>query len=98
MLGRLAAIERQIIKAGGMPGGGRRGGSRRGGSRLGGPSLVEALRQLLTDKTLGVTEAALAVKEAGYRSDSPNFRTMVNQSLLKKEVFKRVGRGRYTAK
>ena len=97
ILAKLAAVEKQIAKEGGSLGGRRGGGGKRGGRR-GGPSLVEALRQLLTGKTLSVTDAAEEVQKAGYQTGSPNFRTMVNQALLKKEIFKRTGRGMYTAK
>jgi hypothetical protein len=96
ILSKLAAVEKQIAREGGALGA-RRGGGRRGGRR-GGPSLVEALRVLLTGKTMSVTEAAEEVQKAGYQTTSPNFRTMVNQSLLKKDIFKRTGRGMYTAK
>lgn len=60
--------------------------------------LAEALASLLANKTLSVTEAAEQVQSAGYRTTSPNFRTIVNQTLLKDPRFKRVSRGRYTAK
>lgn len=61
-------------------------------------SLADALAALLSNKTLSVTEAAEQVQSAGYRTTSPNFRTIVNQTLLNDSMFKRVGRGRYTAK
>jgi hypothetical protein len=44
-----------------------------------------------------VTEAAEAVQRAGYRTNSPNFRTRVNIALIR-GGFKRVGRGQYVAK
>jgi hypothetical protein len=73
--------------------GGRRGG--RGGNVM---SLVEALQKTLSGRTMGVSEAADAVQKAGYRTKSPNFRTIVNQALISnKKLFKRVGRGQYTA-
>jgi hypothetical protein len=35
---------------------------------------------------------------AGYRANAANFRVIVNQTLLKnKSIFKKLGRGRYTA-
>jgi hypothetical protein len=61
-------------------------------------SLPDALRAVLKGKTMGVREAAEAVQKAGYRTSSPNFRTIVNIALTKKSHFKRVGHGRYTAK
>jgi hypothetical protein len=62
-------------------------------------NLVESLQQVLRGKTMGVTEAADAVQQAGYKTTSPNFRTIVNQTLIKNpDVFSKQGRGLYTAK
>lgn len=61
-------------------------------------NLADALATLLAKQTLSVTEAAEKVQEAGYRTTSPNFRTIVNQTFLKDKRFKRVSRGRYTTK
>jgi hypothetical protein len=62
-------------------------------------SLKEALRKSLSGRTLGVSEAAEAVQRAGYRTSSPSFRTIVNQALLSNpDLFKKVSRGKYTAK
>lgn len=59
--------------------------------------LTDALVDLLKDKTLSVTEAAIEVQRAGYKTTSPNFRTIVNQTLLRDKRIKRVGRGLYTS-
>lgn len=61
-------------------------------------SLIEALQRLLKGKEMGIPAIVPALPSIGYVSNSPNLRTMVNASLLKKELFKRVGRGTYTAK
>ncbi|MBT8485572.1 MAG: hypothetical protein HKO59_07155 [Phycisphaerales bacterium] len=62
-------------------------------------NLTEALRKILTDRTMSVSEMAEAVQAAGYRTTSPNFRTIVNQTLIgNPKVFKRVSRGKYTVK
>ena len=62
-------------------------------------SLVEALTKVLTGKTLSVTEASVAVKKIGYKTKSENFRTIVNQTLIKyPNLYKKVARGQYTAK
>lgn len=61
-------------------------------------NLVEALGAVLKDKTMSVTDVAEAVQKAGYQTSSPNFRTIVNQTLINSGKFKRVGRGQYTAK
>lgn len=99
LMERVAAIEEQIRSLGGSifggGGAGRRGGGRGRAKNEG--SLIESLRKVLDGKTMGVSEAADAVQAAGYKSNSPNFRTMVNAALLKKQHFKRVSRGQYTA-
>jgi HD superfamily phosphodiesterase len=61
-------------------------------------SLADSLNKLLKNKSMSVTEAAQAVQEAGYKTTSPNFRTIVNQTLITDDRFKRTGRGRYTVK
>ena len=61
-------------------------------------NLVEALHKLLSGKTMSVTEAAEKVQEAGYKTSSSTFRTIVNQTLINSGQFKRVGRGLYTSK
>ncbi len=60
-------------------------------------SLEVALAKVLKGKTMGVSEAADAVRKAGYKTTSPNFRTIVNQTLLRSELIKKTGRGAYTA-
>ncbi len=62
-------------------------------------SLVEALKKAMTGKVLTVGEAAQAVLAMGYKTNSKNFRTVVNQTLLvNKSSFKSPERGHYTAK
>lgn len=105
---RLEMIDRELSSLGGAPardgarGRGKRRGpkpGRRGGRRR--PrnegNLVEALSGVLKGKTMSVTEAAAAVVEAGYRTSSKNFRTIVNQALIK-GPFKKIDRGQYTAR
>jgi hypothetical protein len=61
-------------------------------------NLVEALAKVLKSKTLSVTDAAAAVLTSGYKTSAENFRTMVNQALIKRtDLFKKVSRGKYTA-
>jgi len=61
-------------------------------------NLVEALAKVLKSKTMSVTDAAAAVLESGYKTSAENFRTMVNQALIKRtDTFKKVARGKYTA-
>ena len=61
-------------------------------------SLVEALKKVLAGKQMGIPQIIEALPVVGYRSESPNLRTMVNVALLKKDAFTRVERGVYTAK
>jgi hypothetical protein len=54
---------------------------------------------VLKGKEMRVTDAAVAVQKAGYKTNSKTFRVQVNIALVKrKDLFKRVGRGVYTAK
>ncbi len=61
-------------------------------------NLVEALGKVLNGKTMSVTEVSVAVQKAGYKTTSPSFRTIVNQTLINSGKFRRVERGRYTSK
>jgi len=82
-----------LIESGGAK---RRGGGKRHRNEM---SLVDALHQALKGKQMGVSELAEAVQQAGYKTTSPNFRTIVNQALITNtDRFKRVERGRYTTK
>lgn len=94
---KLAALDAEIASLGGsVRGGGSVGGRTRPKNEM---SLVESLAKVLSGKTMGVTEVADAVQKAGYRTTSPSFRTIVNQTLINnKNLFKRVDRGQYTAK
>lgn len=102
LLAAAGKVERQIQAEGGTArgaGGRARGGAvsgrRRARNEL---SLVEALAKVLKGRTMGVTEVSHAVQRAGYKTASPNFRTIVNQALIKSAAFKKVSRGKYTAK
>lgn len=62
-------------------------------------SLSPLLHSILRGKTMSVVEMADAAKKTGYKSKSKNFRAVVSLALLKNRgMFKRVGRGQYTAK
>jgi len=62
-------------------------------------NLVDALAKTLKGKTMGVSEVSDAVQKNGYKTTSPNFRTIVNQALITNtKVFRKVARGQYTAK
>lgn len=60
-------------------------------------NLADALADLLSNKAMSVTEATQKVQDAGYRTTAANFRTIVNQTLIRDKRFKRVSRGQYTA-
>jgi hypothetical protein len=101
LLAKIATIDAKIAELGGSVGAspsmkspsGRRGGGRRPAE----DSLVTYLQKALSGKTMGVAEVADAVKAAGYQTNSPNFRTIVNAALInKKHGFKRASRGQYT--
>lgn len=99
LMEKVAAIDAQLAALGLKASGGASGGGMIGRTRpQNSQSLVEALAKLLKGKTMGVTEAAEAVVKAGYNTNAANFRTIVNQTLIKhKTVFKKVERGQYTA-
>lgn len=61
--------------------------------------LATALAATLKDKVMSVTDVSEAVQKDGYRTTSPSFRTIVNQTLINRpDLFKRVDRGQYTVK
>lgn len=61
-------------------------------------NLEEALVKVLRGRTMGVTQVTKAVQtEGGYKTTSPNFRTIVNQALIRSKLIKKVARGKYTA-
>lgn len=88
---KLAKLDAQLLEMGAAAGSTRRRAKNSS-------TLLEALEKVLSNAIMGVTEVAEAVQKAGYRTTSPNFRTIVNQTLIKDKRFKRVGRGKYTVK
>ncbi len=97
ILAQLEAIDRELAEAGALLG--AAGGIPSGRKRHRNDSnLEQALVDLLTGQVMSVTEATEAVQRAGYRTTSPNFRTIVNQALIKSNKVKKVARGQYTAK
>ncbi|MEZ6242442.1 MAG: hypothetical protein R3B57_05305 [Phycisphaerales bacterium] len=91
----LEKIEAELAALGGL------GGVSIGGVRKrpkNDANLADSLAEVLKNKTLSVTEVADAVRQAGYRTSAENFRTIVNQTLIKDKRFKRVSRGQYTAR
>lgn len=92
---QLADIDAEIIALGGDGVASRAGVRRRPRNEM---NLEESLIKLLKNKTMSVTDTAENVQKAGYRTTSPNFRTIVNQTLINSPAFKRVSRGKYTVK
>jgi hypothetical protein len=92
---KLDAIERRITEIGGGFNG-RRGRTRARNDQ----SLVEVIHGVLTKagEAMRVSDIADAVRKAGYQSTSPNFRSMVNQQLIKDKRFSSASRGFYQAK
>jgi hypothetical protein len=92
---QLAAIEGEIAAMGAASGRVEPGRKRARNAS----NLVEVMQSVLKNSEMSVTDLAGAVQAAGYVTTSPNFRTIVNQTLIKrKDMFKRVSRGLYTAK
>jgi hypothetical protein len=94
---RMHAIDRQIFA---LSGTGRGIGGWTGGGRARNEmSLVQTLEQVLSSgKAMRVSDIAEAVERTGYRSTSPNFRSIVNQTLIKERQFTSPSRGMYVLK
>jgi len=93
LMAQLSEINAEIAALGGATSGLTPTGRARNAKKL-----PDALHDVLQGHELSVTEAAESVQAAGYVSSAANFRTMVNQALLKDKRFKKVRRGVYTAK
>jgi len=96
---QLARIDSQVRGLGGDGGmGGGRGG---GGTRVRNEqSLVKTIEGVLgrSGKAMNVGDIADAVRAKGYKSNSVNFRGIVNQTLIKEKQFSQAGRGMYQLK
>ena len=97
LLARLQQLETEIRQLGGSPGRrGRGGGGRRARNEK---SLLETLEDVLkAGKAMKVGDIAEAAQKSGYRSNSANFRSIVNQTLIKDKRFASAGRGVYQLK
>jgi len=92
----LDAIDREIAKLEGAGRGGRRGGRARNER-----SLVDTLEDVLRSNgsPMSVGEILEAVLATGYRSNAANFRSIINQQLIKeRKRFQKTGRAMYQAK
>jgi len=100
IVSEMARLESEIEALGGgtsTPARGRRGASPGRRRHKNAQTLTQALAAVLKDKTMSVKEAAQAVRDAGYKTTSRSFYVQVVTALAK-GGFKRVARGRYTAK
>ena len=100
---QLDAVDAKIHALGGMDGGGKgaASGYTAGGRARNPKSLVGTLEEVLTKagKPISVGEILDAVQSSGYRSNSANFRGIINQTLIKeRKRFANAGRGMYGMK
>jgi len=99
---KLDAIDARIADLSGGAAGGGGGGPRRGpGSRVRNDiSLQDLIHQILSKAgaPMGVGDIADKAKASGYRSNSANFRGIVNQTLIKDKRFVSASRGMYKLK
>ena len=95
LLARLQELEGDIRRLGGSAGRRGRGGARARNAK----SLIETLEDVLKGgKPMKVGDIADAAQKSGYRSNSANFRSIVNQTLIKDKRFNSAGRGVYQVK
>ena len=94
LLGELAQVDTELAAVGALSASG--GVRRRPRNEM---NLVDSLATVLNGKTMSVTDVTAEVQKAGYLTTAANFRTIVNQALIReKKVFKKISRGQYTAK
>ena len=103
LLQRLDALDRRLGSLAGPGGRGRNGssgGGGRGGRARNSQSLVASMEAVLSraGKPMRVGDIVEAVQSGGYRSNSANFRGIVNQTLIKEKRFTSAGRGIYQLK
>lgn len=90
---QLRKLDAEIEKAGGSAG--RRGGIRPRNEMSLADAIAEALK---SGKPMRVGDIADAVTKAGYKSSSPKFNAIVNQTLIKDKRFEATERGVYKLK
>jgi DNA-binding ferritin-like protein len=100
MMRQRAAIERKLDSLSErirLMGGPAAGGAKRARNEI---SLIEAIERVLSQakKPLSVGEIYKNVLAIGYRSNSPKFRAIVNQTLIKERRFSQIERGVYALK
>lgn len=75
-------VNRDIAKIGGPASNGRRGGGTRVRNERSLPDVIEEVMRK-AGKAMGVGDITEAVQATGYRSNSANFRAIINQTLIK---------------
>ena len=102
---RLQQLDARIHSLGGGAGNGRGRGGAGAGRTSGGrvrneKSLLQMIEGVLgkSGKAMKVGDIADAVQSGGYRTNSANFRGIVNQTLIKDKRFSSAGRGLYQLK
>jgi hypothetical protein len=102
---RLDHLNDRLSEIAGGPGfaggvGGRSAGGGGGGRARNEVSLQDAIHQVLskTSAPMAVGDIMEKVRAAGYRSNSANFRGIVNQTLIKDKRFTSAARGMYQLK
>lgn len=99
LMAKLHQLEADIRRLGGTPGKRGRGGLGVGTRARNEKSLLETLEDVLKGgKPMKVGDIAEAAQKSGYRSNSANFRSIVNQTLIKDKRFTSAGRGLYQLK
>ncbi len=94
---KIAKIDAKLAAIGGSS----VGGGKPGGRAKNAKSLVATIVELLekAPKGMGVGDILQGVEDSGYRSTSPNLRSMINQALIKeKKKFSKIDRGVYGLK
>jgi hypothetical protein len=94
---KLQKIDDRIRSLGGDGAGGRNGVAGRVRNEI---SLIDTIESVLKSggKPMRVGDIASAVQSRGYRSNSANFRAIVNQALIKDKRFISEDRGLYQLK
>lgn len=89
----LGKLDRQIAAIEGK-------GLRGGGGAKNAMGLVKTMEMILgkSGKPMQVADIVNGVLATGYRSTSPQFRSIVNQALIKDKRFTSTERGKYTLK